>query len=453
MSNSFLCEPWFLILKSKIVQVMKIKKYLLYLLLPVMLLAVSCSQDIPNPNAATDEQILNSSEGLIGMINGMKFRYTAGGASGLYSGISANGLTTGELVILNAGNAELAQLGNGFDNVAPSNSVITNLWTNMNLLRADAQKILENAPNVIGDAGTRNGVLAYANFFNALAVGTMAQFWEQVPLSTEIDAQFSSRTAALEEAVRLLGEASSQLSSPLSAAVTSAIGTDIDLPNAVKALTARYQLMLGNLDGAFSAANSVDLGSQSVLKFDNVTPNPVFRSSLITQNVYDVSENFGLSGTLAPDPADGRIAFYLTPNENSGKGFFTADDAPVPIYLPGEMMLIKAEVNARQNKLGDAVAELDKVLTKTDDIFGVNAALPGYSGAMSQDAILQEIYKNRCIELFMSGMKMEDSRRFGRPGPQDANPERSRSFYPYPNVERDNNVDNTPSDPVCPGPC
>lgn len=439
--------------KNKNLSEMKIKKYILYLLLPAMFLAVSCDQDIPNPNAATDEQILNSSEGLIGMVNGIKYRYTIGGASGLYSGISANGLTTGELVILNAGNAELAQLGNGFDNVAPSNSVITNLWTNLNLIRADAQKILANAPDVIADDQTRNGVLAYANFFNALAVGTLAQFWEQVPLQTEIDAQFSTREAALQEAVSLLGQAASQLSGPLSPAITSAIGTDIDLPNAVRALTARYNLMLGNLDAAFSAASAVDLSSQSVFRFDNVTPNPVFRSSLITQNVYDVSENFGLSGELAPDPADGRIAFYLEPNENSGKGFFTSDDASVPVYLPGEMTLIKAEVNARQNKLDDAVTELDNVLTKTDDVFGVNANLPAYAGPTAQEAILQEIYKNRCIELYMSGMKMEDGRRFGRPGPQDADPERTRNFYPYPNVERDNNVDNTPTDPPCPGSC
>ena len=68
---------------------------------------------------------------------------------------------------------------------------------------------------------------------------------------------------------------------------------------------------------------------------------------------------------------------------------------------------------------------------------------------MSQDAILQEIYKNRCIELFMSGMKMEDSRRFV-PLPQDANPGAAGASTHMPNVERDNNVDNTPSDPVCP---
>ena len=54
--------------------------------------------------------------------------------------------------------------------------------------------------------------------------------------------------------------------------------------------------------------------------------------------------------------------------------------------------------------------------------------------------------RQRCIELYMSGMKLEDSRRFGRPGPNDAGAERSRNFYPYPTVERDNNS-NTPADP------
>ena len=46
----------------------------------------------------------------------------------------------------------------------------------------------------------------------------------------------------------------------------------------------------------------------------------------------------------------------------------------------------------------------------------------------------------------MSGMSLEDSRRFNRPGPNDVNPERNRNYYPYPDTERDNNP-NTPNDP------
>jgi hypothetical protein len=49
--------------------------------------------------------------------------------------------------------------------------------------------------------------------------------------------------------------------------------------------------------------------------------------------------------------------------------------------------------------------------------------------------------------MMMSGMRLEDSRRFGRPGPNEPNEERNRNFYPYPNSERNNNV-NTPPDPA-----
>jgi len=47
----------------------------------------------------------------------------------------------------------------------------------------------------------------------------------------------------------------------------------------------------------------------------------------------------------------------------------------------------------------------------------------------------------------MSGLKLEDSRRFGRPGPGQAGAERTRNFYPYPQQERDGNP-NTPNDPA-----
>ncbi len=136
-------------------------------------------------------------------------------------------------------------------------------------------------------------------------------------------------------------------------------------------------------------------------------------------------------------------------NDFRAKGFFDNATKAIPVYLPGEMLLIKAEALARKNMLPEAVAELDKVLTKTpaNDAFGLGAGLVGYSGAMTQQAILDAIYANRCMEMLMSGMRLEDSRRFGRPAPNDPNEERNRNFYPYPFSERDNNP-NTPPDPA-----
>ena len=96
----------------------------------------------------------------------------------------------------------------------------------------------------------------------------------------------------------------------------------------------------------------------------------------------------------------------------------------------------------------NAKAELDKILTKTaaTDAFGIGANQPAYSGPMDQASLLQEIYRQRRIELFMQGFELEDSRRFERSAPETANEERNRTFYPYPNQERDNNT-NTPTNP------
>jgi hypothetical protein len=87
------------------------------------------------------------------------------------------------------------------------------------------------------------------------------------------------------------------------------------------------------------------------------------------------------------------------------------------------------------------------VLTKraANDAFGIGADLPAYAGGNTQAEILEEIYRNRCIELYMQGWKMEDLRRFGRSN--TPNVEKNRNLYPYPFREKDNNP-NTPADPA-----
>jgi starch-binding outer membrane protein, SusD/RagB family len=168
--------------------------------------------------------------------------------------------------------------------------------------------------------------------------------------------------------------------------------------------------------------------------------------------VQPVDLGLGLPEALRPVAADRRLDFYFlsrTPTAGvfRGRGFFKSNGDAIPMYLPGEMMLIKAEAQARQNNLPAAVAELNNVLTKTTDAWGIGAGLPAYAGATTQAAILTEIYRQRRIELFMSGLAFEDARRFNRPVATTATSERNRNFYPYPAVERDNNA-NTPADPA-----
>lgn len=435
---------------------MKIKRFIILAALPLVFLLGSCEKEYLNPNAATSEAVLNSVDGLLGMVVGIKRTYAVGATGALYNMVSANGLTTKELYVINTGNGELAALEAGGGTLGNSNAFLSNIWASLNIVSANSQLLIDNASN-ISDPATSTAVLVYGHFFKALAIGTMAQFWEQVPTqsSTAADflagkyAAFKPRAQALQDAIALLEAGVTAINAtPPSAYFNSKVGTDINIADASNALLARYYNMLGQHDNAITAANRVNLTRKSFWRFDALNQNPVFRTALVNNNTYDGLNNFGLSGDLAPNPADGRIPFYLGANPPTNvkvQGFFTSDTKEIPVFLPGEMLLIKAEALARKNDLPGAITELNKVLTKNDDIYGVNANLPQYSGPQTQDAVLQEIYRNRCIEMYMSGLKLEDSRRFSRPGPPGG--ERNRNYYPYPLRERDNNP-NTPADCV-----
>jgi starch-binding outer membrane protein, SusD/RagB family len=429
----------------------------IFSLLLVLGIVPSCTKEYLNPNAATKAEVLKSPDGLMGLAVGIRREWSVGGGSALYSSVVCNGLVSKEMVVLNTGNATLAALESGKGSLNGGNTTMANLWTSANLVKAYSQQIIDNS-TVIGDANTRSYVEAYALFFKALAIGTMSQFWEQVTTETISSGDYLSgkrpsfkpRAAVLDEAVALLREAEGKVKGQAAppAVFVSKVGTDINLPNAIQALIARYSLMGGKLDVAATAANAVTLTVISSFKFEAVNQNPVYRSGFVSNNVVGGAANFGLTGALAPDSTDARIAFYLGGTTLSkATGYYKSDLDAIPLYLPSEMTLIKAEVFARQDKLTDAVTELDKVRTKTTDPIGVTAKLKAYSGAATKAAILDEIYRQRCIELYLTGMKLEDSRRFGRTGPDAAGFERNRNFFPYPQQERDNN-NLTPTDPA-----
>lgn len=72
----------------------------------------------------------------------------------------------------------------------------------------------------------------------------------------------------------------------------------------------------------------------------------------MTPNNYQpIDRNFGLPTALAPTALDGRVNFYITPGSNptTGAGFFDSNSKLIPLYLPGEITLIKAEVYAKKS--------------------------------------------------------------------------------------------------------
>jgi hypothetical protein len=320
------------------------------------------------------------------------------------------------------------------------------LWTSSNKIIYDADNVITNAAN-LGDKGYASGLIGYATIFKALALGDLAMFWEKVPAGIGVAVSFNDRAQGFATAITAIDNALAAINAnAISAAFITNIPGGIDIPNALHALKARFSLFAGNYAQALSEATASSLTVKSTFNFTTVNLNPIFETATSTNNVTAAIDNttLGLPAGLQPDPADKRLPFYTTTTYNSKiLGFAAAATTPWPIYLPGEMTLIKAEVYARQNDLVNALTELNTVVTKqpASDPYGVGAGLPP-SVAATQDDILNEVYKNRCIELYMSGFKLEDMRRFDRP-----NSEKKRNFLPYPFLERDNNP-NTPPDPT-----
>jgi hypothetical protein len=425
-----------------------IKPLFYFLILTTGLMQSSCKKDYTNPLAVPASQAFSSPQAMTGVAVGLQRLYTVGRASSLYNRIALDGLLTGQLVVLNQGNTSEYQLQLGGGSVDGTNTILGGLWTTSNKIISDADNVITNAKQ-LGDKNYASGLIGYTTIFKALALGDLAMFWEKVPAGIGQNVSFTDRKEGFTRAITAIDEALAAISAnAISAGFLNNIPAGIDIVNTLHALKARFALFSGDYTQALAEANAVDLTKKSTFNFTTVNLNPVFETATSTNNVYAVADfNLGLPPGIQPDPNDKRVPFYTTAAYTSKiSGFAGASTTPFPVYLPGEMTLIKAEAYARQNPpdLVNALIELNKIITKkpANDPFGVGADLPPIAGPLTQAQILDEIYRQRSIELFMSGLRLEDMRRFNRP-----NSERKRNFLPYPFLERDNNT-NTPTDPA-----
>jgi len=422
----------------------------------VMLLSISgCSLNINDPNAATNQQVLTNSSGIMALAVGLQQFYST---SALGAIILTTGVTTRELAI-NSTLENLVELEAGGSSLLNNNANVTALWSDLYQVVEMSDQLIANAPTASLDPGTRSGILAEAYLFKAMALGNLAQDFEQAPFDVDASGQakFVPASQVLAEAITLLDSAQQIVSAtaPSSQFKSQVLGSGFDLSNTIQIYLARYELFAGNYQDAINAANNVNAGVTSVFSYSTLSQNPVYQGVYLNK-YYAAQDSFGTSLTEAGDQ---RLSFYLQPDSAFSTpngypidfltGFFSTASQPIPAYVPGEIHLIKAEAYVRLGDLTTAVTEINMVRTKTpsQDPFGIGASLPAYSGAQTSDALLTEIYRQRCAELYLEGMRLEDSRRLGRPGPPASTVERNRDFYPYPLQERINNS-NTPADPA-----
>ncbi|MFK5959319.1 MAG: RagB/SusD family nutrient uptake outer membrane protein [Lutibacter sp.] len=428
-------------------------------------LFTACDTEFENPNNPTEDVVLGTKEGLFALATGIRQYYSV---TALRQVIEAPGITTRELGVTNTF-LNINELAKGGAELPSESGGITNPWVNIIRAKGMAESLIDGANEVDLSAGTRSGVLAYGNLIKAMSLGYLIQMFEQVPINNSADgaAVFSDRAAVLANCISLLEEARDVMSSsPVSDEFKSTVlWPEMNLQKTVNAFLSRYYLLVGNYTESISAANAVLNDSDptsSMWVYDANNQNPIWNRTVNSADL-NPQTNFGLLGAYVPEAGDGRVDFYLGndagfANLDAGGqalsemlGFFDTSTSSIPVYLNGEMLLNKAEAYARQSQLDDAVIQLNLVRQKNNDPLGVNANLPAWTGnETSQSDILEEIYKNRCIELFLTGMRFEDSKRFHPnfvvPTSTNTTNERNRNFYPYPTIERENNP-NTPADP------
>jgi hypothetical protein len=434
---------------------MKLKKYSIAILMAATVLGTGCKLDVINPNAASDQQVLTTSSGIVALSIGIRQTYST---TGLSNTMVSPDVTAREIKgVATFTNVIALELGGS--NVTPDGNVLS-LWSSLQTVMGMCESVINSAPSVKGlDAGTLSGVMGQAYLFKAMSLAELAMAYEQANLytSTTTPVAFVARAQVFAKAIDLLDSAVALVSAnaPSTNFTTNVAGPDFDLVNTIYAMEARINLMAGNNQAALDNAGKVNLTKTSKFDYSSLTPNPLYTTYTITKS-YFPRVHFGLPDSLYY-PGDKRIAFYMTtPNQiingdtiGTMAGFCTSQTGSIPVYTPDEVRLIQAEAILRLGgDLNQALSLINAVRTQTTgDPFGVNAGLPAYSGTVNYPSLLEEVYKQRCAELYLSGLKWEDTRRFNRPTPPGNNSERNRVFYPYPTQERINNP-NTPTDPA-----
>ena len=388
----------------------------------LLLSAGGCDLDLENPNAPTEDEILGSPNGLIAVAVGMQ---------GQFSGMVEDQVLTSSLVTDEWGTQIRALLsyqslltGENFD---PAYGVVEAPWSGAYRVVKSANTLLAGAPTVL-DGGLETGVIALAKLMKAMAFGTLIMQYEQVPIAVTVSNPVPQpRAIVLDTILALLESARTDLQGVTNAELavfnTRVLGTGFQLRSTVHAMLARYYLMDGQYQNAINAADSVNLGVLSIMKYIAPNANPISNLALGLQYVAPLR-----SFVTAAELGDARPTYWAdTASTSSFAGNPDSVLQPLrkyagqfddyPVYQPDEMKLIKAEAFTQLAVLDSAAFYVNAVRTQASSpVDEPVAKLPPLVPAVDLDTpakLLAEIARQRRYELYMQGLRWEDTRRLG----------------------------------------
>lgn len=381
-----------------------------------------CDLDLENPNAPTSEQVVTSIDGVLAVTVGMQAQF----AQSIEDYVTPSSLATDEWGTRTRALISWIMLFTG-ENFDQSFVTVSAPYANSFQVIRSANTALQGADAVQLGSATGAGVKATAKLFKAMALGWLIQIYEQVPVDVSAEGAVPvERAEVLTAILGLLEEARTDLSGVSSADLATfrsrALGPGIDLRNTIDAMLARYYLMNGQYAEAIAAADRVNLSVLSVLEYPAPTRNPIENLAFQLEYVGGLQ-----SFVNQAEPGDRRPAYWVNaavaavpgnPSDSVVKPLrkYSTPNESFPLYLPDEMKLIKAEALARTGQFGPAAALVNEVRTQTSS--GVDEPVAGLpplpASALDTEAeLLARIAYERRYELYMQGLRWEDTRRFG----------------------------------------
>lgn len=398
-----------------------------------------CDMDLLDPNNPNEEEVITTPAGIRQTAIGLQAEYS----NALVNPVYTVGLVTDEL---GAGEASFQ----GFQNadaglpVLNTEGASTNTWGSMYRVIRTADLLIDNAPTVPFDPDITSGLLALGKFYKGLAFAQLYHIYPAAPIEVGPDIEdppFGTRAQVIATALGLLEEARQHLlTDPPPAAFQSQIlAAGFDLANSIDAMIARFALMAEDYGLAATAAGRVDPGAFSEFRFSTADVNPLWTMWYSSGNAFQLRARQDLR--LDAEDGDGRVEFWVSPDNLPGAirpeldhVRYNNSTVPYPVYLPGEMLLIRAEVHARNNELPQARDLINEVRTKcTSPHDEPLACLPELDATdlATQADVLDAILWERRYELYLQGVRWSDLRRFGEPV--------DYPFMPVPVTECDRN--------------
>lgn len=404
----------------------------------------ACDLELTNPNNPTEEAVITNLDGLIAVAVGMQGQF----AQSMDDYMVTNSLVTDEWGTQTRALISYQSLLTG-QNFDAGYDVVAAPWANSLAVVKSANTVLTGADQVGMGPGLRAGTVATAKLFKAMALGMMIHQYEQVIITISTEGSVpQTRAVALDTILTLLESARSDIAgvsdADLAGYRSRVAGTGFDLRNTIDAMLARYYLVAGQHSNAIAASDRVSRTILSVLAYPAPGRNPIenlsfqlayvagLQSFVNQAEAGDQRPDYWLNTAVVPtgNPPDTllyNLRKYSTPQES------------FPLYLPDEMKLIKAEALARTNDLVGAMVLVNEVRTQTSSTVDEPVAGLGPVVRLTQAAVLAEIALQRRYELYMQGMRWEDTRRFGTAVTVDP----TLAWLPIPTRECDVN----PADP------